>query len=73
MKKIKWSVLAFLVLALLLSAGTSYLALEQNAAKKENGMQTKKKCPSRLSMKTSELGRMTARKLILVINLQRKF
>ncbi|EUJ32224.1 type VII secretion protein EsaA [Listeria cornellensis] len=43
MKKIKWSVLAFLVLALLLSAGTSYLALEQNAAKKENGMQTKKK------------------------------
>nr|WP_280527049.1 type VII secretion protein EsaA [Listeria grandensis] len=34
--------MAFLVLALLLSAGTSYLALEQNAAKKENGMQTKK-------------------------------
>lgn len=41
-KKIKWSVLAFLVLALLLSAGTSYLALEQNAAKKEDSAETKK-------------------------------
>ncbi|MBC1226896.1 type VII secretion protein EsaA [Listeria booriae] len=35
MKKIKWSVLVFFVLALLLSAGTSFLALEQNATKKE--------------------------------------
>ncbi|MBC1436439.1 type VII secretion protein EsaA [Listeria rocourtiae] len=42
MKKIKWSVLAFLVLALLLSAGTSYLALEQNAVKKEDSVETKK-------------------------------
>ncbi|EUJ41235.1 hypothetical protein PWEIH_01175 [Listeria weihenstephanensis FSL R9-0317] len=42
MKKIKWSVLAFFVLALLLSAGTSYLALEQTTAKKENGLETKK-------------------------------
>lgn len=42
MKKIKWSVLAFFVLALLLSAGTSYLALEQNAAKEEDGQKTKK-------------------------------
>ncbi|MBC1475251.1 type VII secretion protein EsaA [Listeria grandensis] len=42
MKKIKWSVLVFFVLALLLSAGTSYLALEQNAVTKEKAGGTKK-------------------------------
>ncbi|MBC1501756.1 type VII secretion protein EsaA [Listeria weihenstephanensis] len=42
MKKIKWSVLAFFVLALLLSAGTSYLALEQTSIKKETAGVTKK-------------------------------
>lgn len=42
MKKIKWSVLAFFVLALLLSAGTSYLALEQTSVKEESVGITKK-------------------------------
>lgn len=42
MKKIKWSVLVFFVLALLLSTGTSFLALEQNAVKKETEGKMKK-------------------------------
>lgn len=42
MKKVKWSILLFLVLAIFLSAGITYLALNQGASKDDKN-NTKKR------------------------------